>query len=207
MDDNRATVAVAASYVLDCEAYRLLIQARTPYRVGYCCELRRDELVILAQSQPDIVLVVADEVDDAVRQVVSMGRETCCRLLTLLTAPDRRQLSAWSRAGVDGILYKADGIADLLAAFEQVLAGGRYVSQRVRRDLSPTEDAHLLLSVRERSILELLAHGHTLPEVALELGVSRETVEKYADLLAIKLGARDHAQLILLAVREQLVAP
>jgi len=207
MSENRATIALAARYGLDCEAYRLLIQARTPYRVGYCCQLHPDELAILERSCPGVVLILSDRADEATDQVLAMRRELCCRLLAVLAAPDRLLVSTWNRAGVDGILVRSDGVDDLLTALEQVLAGGRYISQRLRCGLTPLSEAQLLRSARERSILDLLARGRSLAEAALELGISAETVEECADRIALRLGAHDRAQLILLAIREHLVAP
>jgi DNA-binding CsgD family transcriptional regulator len=56
------------------------------------------------------------------------------------------------------------------------------------------------MSVRELEILRLLGRGDRIAEVASELGVSYKTVANTTSTLKTKLGAKNHSDLIRIAV-------
>jgi DNA-binding NarL/FixJ family response regulator len=62
------------------------------------------------------------------------------------------------------------------------------------------------LSAREVQVLALAADGHSNPEIARELGLSALTVKSHLARMTRRLGARDRAHLVLLALRAGVIA-
>ena len=76
---------------------------------------------------------------------------------------------------------------------------------RFRRDVS-AEDQSGRLSRREREIVELIALGHSGPEIAHELHIAHETVRTHVRNAMVRLGARSRAHLVAKALAEGLIA-
>jgi len=59
------------------------------------------------------------------------------------------------------------------------------------------------LSMRETEVLEFISHGHSTAEIASELFLSEDTIKTHRKRIAIKLGARNVANLIRIAIENQ----
>jgi DNA-binding NarL/FixJ family response regulator len=64
-----------------------------------------------------------------------------------------------------------------------------------------------LLTDREREVLELVARGCSNAELAEQLFMSHATAKTHVSRLLTKLGARDRAQLVVLAYESGIVRP
>ena len=64
-----------------------------------------------------------------------------------------------------------------------------------------------MLTDRERDVLALVARGLSNAEIGSELYVSPATVKTHVARILTKLGARDRAQLIVIAYESRLVRP
>ncbi len=62
------------------------------------------------------------------------------------------------------------------------------------------------LSQRERQVLNMVVHGATSPEIALQLKLSVHTVDTYRSRIKSKIGAETTADLVKIAIRQGLVA-
>ena len=122
------------------------------------------------------------------------------------------------RAGASGFLLKDTPPADLLAAIRVVAAGDALLAPSVTRRLiaefarrpepSPVTPAALAtLTGREREVLALVARGLSNAEIAELLVVSGATAKTHVSRVLAKLGARDRAQLVMLAYETGLVTP
>jgi PAS domain S-box-containing protein len=78
--------------------------------------------------------------------------------------------------------------------------GGRFRRQ-VAQDTDPSR-----LSRRERQIVELVALGHSGPEIALELHIAHETVRTHVRNAMEKVGARSRAHLVAKSLAEGVIA-
>jgi DNA-binding NarL/FixJ family response regulator len=120
------------------------------------------------------------------------------------------------RAGASGFLLKDTEPSELLQAVRVVAAGDALLSPRVTRRLieefATRPDPHRtppealdVLTEREREVLELVARGMSNTEIALELVISPATAKTHVSRVMMKLGARDRAQLVVIAYETGLV--
>lgn len=116
------------------------------------------------------------------------------------------------RAGVDGYVLKGQGFDDLLTAIDTSLKGERYLSPTVDRLVLDPDAAKpgvrtisQQLTNREREVCKLLALGHTVPEIAAMIRISRKTVDVHKTRLMKKLAVHNRAELVTFAIKNGLV--
>jgi two-component system invasion response regulator UvrY len=115
-------------------------------------------------------------------------------------------------AGALGYVNKDTSSAELVRAFEQVMAGTPYLSSEIAMDVAlartglrrnPLDD----LTPRELQTLTLLARGMPYGDIAEELNLGYKTVANVCSELKRKLGARNLPDLIRIAVQSAPNAP
>lgn len=130
------------------------------------------------------------------------------KVIALTMHDDQAYLKAVLAAGAQGFVVKRSADTRLLDAIETVLRGQVYIDpamgQRVMQGLldpaapQPVTDGRSpdSLSLRERQVLTLLAHGYTNREAAERLGLSMRSVETYRSRMAEKLGFQSRVDLV-----------
>ena len=170
------------------------------------------EAVRLAQAlQPDVVLmdVSMPNLDgvEAARQISRLVPRAQVVMLTMHADGD--VMSRAIQAGAVGYLVKDCSIDDVVstiriaASGEAVLSPGLAVSMLANAEKpgpSGNGDAPVI-SPREEEVLQLVADGMSLPEVASALYISVKTVKNHLASIYSKLDARDRTQAVLRAVR------
>jgi DNA-binding NarL/FixJ family response regulator len=122
------------------------------------------------------------------------------------------------RAGASGFLLKDTDPVELLHALTVVAEGDALLAPSVTRKLieefanrpehrRPDPKALRELTAREREILALVAAGMSNEEIAEHLVISPATSRTHVSRVMTKLGARDRAQLVVLAYESGLVSP
>jgi len=117
------------------------------------------------------------------------------------------------KAGANGYITKDRASEELVAAVRKVLAGGTHVSpslmERVVVTLSGDVQVapHAQLSDRELDILQRLGAGHSVAEVADQLGLAAKTVMNSRTRIQDKLGLTEAQALSDYAVRHGLIPP
>lgn len=117
------------------------------------------------------------------------------------------------RAGARGYLLKDAAPVELALAIDAVARGETYLSpaiasQVVRRLVQHPEQgrpALAQLTPRQRSILTLIAEGHTTQAIAGQLQISVKTVEGHRAQIMDRLDIHDVAGLVRFAIREGLI--
>jgi|tagenome__1003787_1003787.scaffolds.fasta_scaffold20106070_1 DNA-binding CsgD family transcriptional regulator len=84
---------------------------------------------------------------------------------------------------------------------EAVARGGRHVSISLVPTEEPLRNARATLTSRECEVVRLVAQGATSDEIAERLFISPTTVETHVRKAMGRLGARNRAHLIALAIR------
>ncbi|MFD1150191.1 response regulator [Saccharothrix hoggarensis] len=122
------------------------------------------------------------------------------------------------RSGASGFLLKDTDPVELLHALTVVAEGDALLAPSVTRKLieefanrpehrRPDPKALRELTAREREILALVAAGMSNEEIADHLVISPATSRTHVSRVMTKLGARDRAQLVVLAYESGLVSP
>jgi DNA-binding NarL/FixJ family response regulator len=163
----------------------------------------RPDIVVL-----DIAMPLLNGLD-AARRLQQQMPEVKVIFLTVSEDPD---IAAEAfRAGASGFLLKNSAASELVQAIEEVYQGRSYVTPLATRGLvgsflqapEPAKKAGEL-SQRQREVLQLLAEGRTMKEVARILKISARTVAFHKYSMMQELGIRTSAELVQFAVRRNL---
>lgn len=178
-------------------------------------------LEMLVESPADVVLmdIRMPGVDGiaATRAICEHPELESVRVVVLTTFELDEYVVQAIQAGASGFLGKGVGPEELLAAIRTVAAGNALLSPKATRTLlsrfsdetTVAYDASVLeaLTEREREMMGLAAHGLTNEEIANRSYLSPLTVKTHLNRAMMKLGARDRAQLVVIAYRSGLVQP
>ena len=133
------------------------------------------------------------------------------RILVLTMHSEEQYAVRALKAGASGYLTKDSAAEQLVAAIRKIAAGGAYVSpetaERLALGASPRADAapHTLLSDREFQVLQLIAGGQSVGEIAKRLAVSVRTVSTHKTRVLHKMGLANRAELIRYALEHKLL--
>jgi DNA-binding NarL/FixJ family response regulator len=136
------------------------------------------------------------------------------KVLALSMHDSKRLVGEMLKGGASGYLLKDCAFDELYHAICAVAANRSYLSSNIMdavvRDYAgavPTDSSVFsILTTREREVLQLLAEGKSVKEIASVLNVSVKTVETFRQFIKNKLGVYNIAQLTKLAIREGLTS-
>lgn len=166
-----------------------------------------------AETQPDVILMdlLMPGMDgiEATRQITS--RQPQMRVLVLTSFAADNKVFPAIKAGAVGYLLKDSSPDELVRAIRQVYRGepalhptiARKLLQEVARPVEK-EPAPEALTVREMTVLRLIAQGLSNQEIADRLAVSEATVRAHVSRILGKLHLASRTQAALYAVREGL---
>jgi len=115
------------------------------------------------------------------------------------------------RNGASGYLLKSVSRDELMRAVRAVSAGSGYLMAEITRPVlerfarSAPQPVTASLTLRETSVVQLLANGLSNRQIARELGISEATVKGYLSELFEKLGAADRTHAVALALRSRII--
>jgi len=149
---------------------------------------------------------------DAIRQIKAVRRATNVIVLTMHIEPDLA-VEAF-RAGASGYVLKASAGYELVEAIRQVAEGRSYLTCLITKDLisvllearRDSAQETQKLTGRQREVLQLIAEGRTMKEVATLLTISSRTAESHKYEIMNLLGAKNTAELIQCAIRMKMVS-
>ena len=158
---------------------------------------------------------------EATRRIAADPALAGVRVIILTTYEEDEYVFEAIRAGASGFLVKDTEPGDLVSAIRVVARGDALLSPGVTRRLigriagrgpARSADASALpalsaLTGREREVLALVAEGMSNDEIGAALFMSPLTAKTHVNRTMTKLGARDRAQLVVIAYQTGLVRP
>jgi DNA-binding NarL/FixJ family response regulator len=145
---------------------------------------------------------------DAGRQLKAQRRSV--KLIYLTMNPDPDLASEALRLGASGYLLKSSAAQELKQAIQEALRGRSYITPLITHDvvgsLINQRTAGPELTVRQREVLQLLAEGKSMKEVAAILDLTPRTVAFHKYRMMEQLRLKTSAELVKFAVRLGVVA-
>jgi DNA-binding NarL/FixJ family response regulator len=211
-------VLIAEDHTIFRQGLRALLQNEADIRLVGDVEDGRSAVQLAQQLSPDVVVMDVRMPSlnglDASRQIKSLCPSTKIVVLSANLEPDLA--TELLNAGVSALVPKEAAYEELALAIRTVATGQMYISPRVAHRVvdrllhSPEGDngsVFLLLTPRERQVLQLIAEGRATKEIAADLKLSVKTIETHRRQLMEKLNLFSIAELTRYAVRGGLVSP
>ena len=115
--------------------------------------------------------------------------------------------------GASAYLLKNSAASELQNAIRAALAGGTYVTPLLPGEFEPltarslkNQKKHHPLTVRQKQVLQMLAEGRTMKEIAFRLNLSTRTVAFHKYSMMTQLDIKSSAQLVAYAMKNTMVA-
>ncbi|QFQ97098.1 response regulator transcription factor [Streptomyces phaeolivaceus] len=212
-DDQTLVRAAFAMLVESARDMEVVGQAGTGREAVELARTARADLVVMDLRMPDLDGI------EATRLIAADEDLAGVRVLVLTTYDTDEHVVEALRAGASGFLVKDTRPAELLDAIRTVAAGeallspgptARLIARLLRSPTAPPvlpDGGPEGLSDREKEVLTLVARGLNNTEIADTLGLSPLTAKTHVSRIMGKLGARDRAQLVIVAYESGMVTP
>ncbi|UZJ32406.1 response regulator transcription factor [Streptomyces endophytica] len=214
-------VLLADDQLLVRAGFKVLLDAQPGIEVVAEADDGQQALAAVREHRPDVVLMdirmpVLDGLA-ATRRITEDRQLADVKVVMLTTFELDEYVFEAIRSGASGFLVKDTEPDELLRAVRAVVAGDALLSPGVTRRLiaefaarskePAAADALSALTEREREVMALVGIGLSNEEIARRLVVSPLTAKTHVSRTMVKLGARDRAQLVVLAYESGLVRP
>ena len=175
----------------------------------------REALAVIAELTPDIVIMdIAMPGLNGIDATIRVRAEhPQIRVIVLSMHLERAYIVETLRAGASGYLLKERAVDELVQAIRAVSAGRKYLSPGVtdivlqgylEADIELPDSAFSKLTEREREVLQYIAEGTTIKEIAELLHLSPKTIETHKGRIMERLNIRTVAGLTRYAIRHGL---
>jgi DNA-binding NarL/FixJ family response regulator len=167
-------------------------------------ETHQTELIILDLEMPDISGIVLS------KEILKKYPGIKILILTMHTEPE--YFEQLFNAGIMGYMNKNADRNEISEALESIQAGNTYYSQNViteyinyQKKPKSEKNEELRITQREKDVLKLILEGNTTLEICVKLCVTKNTVDSHRKNLLSKLGVKNTAELVKLAIEKKLV--
>lgn len=164
--------------------------------------------------KPDLVLV---DVGMPLLNGLDAGRELKkltpkVKIIYLTMNPDAVVANEALRLGASGYLLKNSEGEELLEAVKSALRGSKYVTPQIRHAIEEmfirdprSLNQHKELGERQKEVLQMLAEGRSMKEIAYILGISHRTVRYHKYRIMEDLRLKNHSELIQYAIKHSII--
>jgi DNA-binding NarL/FixJ family response regulator len=202
--------------------FRVLIDSAADLEVVGEAANGREAVALVRSTRADVVVmdVRMPEMDglEATRAICADENLAGVKVLVVTTFETDEYVVQALRAGASGFVGKGVEPHELLAAIRTVAVGDALLSAKATRGLITsflaqptggpvaTSEQLSLLTERELEVVVLVAHGLSNDDIAERLFVSPLTAKTHVNRAMMKLGARDRAQVVVIAYQSGLVS-
>lgn len=209
---GRPGILLADDHTLVVEAFKRLLEPE--FNVVGTVSDGRTLLSVAPQSKPDVIVLDIGMPHlsgmEAGTELKRILPRTKLIVLTMNEDPDiaREAVEHWA----SGYLLKKSAGSELITAIREALRGKSYITPRVALRLQdefvrdPRPDHKKGLTPRQRQVLQLLAEGRTMKEVAEALHVTPRTVAFHKYRIMGDFGLKTNSDLVKFAIREKVIS-
>jgi DNA-binding NarL/FixJ family response regulator len=214
MERNRPRIMIADDHTLVAEACKRLLEAE--YEVVATVGDGRALVRVAATLKPQVIVIDIGmpllNGLDAAQQIKQLMHSV--KLVFLTMNPDADLAAEAFRRGASAYLLKTCAASELVVAVREVLKGKSYLSPAIAKDTVDfllRQDKELIaegqrLTERQREVLQLIAEGKSMKEVASVLNLTPRTVAFHKYRIMEVLNAKSNSQLVQYAIRNHLIA-
>lgn len=188
-----------------------MVEAQPDMEVIACVQDSREAVRLAVETVPDVVLIdhAMPQLNGTEAAQIILGRCPQIRVIVVSMYSNQIHVVRALQAGAMGYVVKKSAAKEIVEAIRNVHGGGRYLSaelidividQAVNK--VAMKDPLERLSSRERQVLQMLAEGQSVANIAHTLALSPKTVETYRARMMEKLEIRDFATLVKFALRQ-----
>lgn len=161
--------------------------------------------------QPDLVLVdlVMPEMDGQEMTLALRKSHPHIKVIMLTGTEVDDRVYELVASGIEGYVLKNIEPGELIRAIHAVIHGEAYLHPSVLKKILSRMDSQppppISLTPREQEVLEWMATSNTYKQIAVQLGVSEETVRSHAKNILDKMKQPNRAQAVLTALKMRLI--
>ncbi len=214
-------ILIADDHEIVRQGLKSIITAQSDWEVVGEAITGREAVELSRRHKPNLIImdIGMPELNglEAARQIL---KESPAIEILVLTMHESEQLvREVLDTGARGYVLKSDAGRELVAAVDALRHHKPYFTTKVSemvlteylrrgpRVEESNDSPRMLLTPREREIVQLLAEGKTNKEVANSLDISVKTAETHRARIMAKLGLRSIGELVRYAVRNRIVEP
>jgi DNA-binding NarL/FixJ family response regulator len=209
---KRTTILLADDHTMIRDGLRKLLEPE--YEVIGCVGDGRALVKAAVDLKPDLVLV---DVGMPLLNGLEAGREVKrlkprIKLIFLTMNPDPEVASEALRIGASGYLLKNSPGEELLQAVHNAIRGTSFVTPQITRAIEQrfiqdprAFDKPRQLSDRQREVLQMLAEGRSMKEIAYDLEISHRTVRFHKYRIMEELGITTNSELVQYAIKHAII--
>ncbi len=206
----RIRILIADDHGVVAEGLQYLVAANSDFEVVGRVADGREAVRRALELEPDIVVMdMAMPLMNGIEATrVIRDRNPGTRVIMLSMYSNPEYVYRALEAGASGFVVKRSAARELVNAIRAVHAGRRYLGAQVAEDVierfieeGAPKDPLSVLSSRERQVLQLLAEGKAVAEIAGILSISPKTVETYRWRMFEKLDIHDLPTLVRFAIQ------
>jgi DNA-binding NarL/FixJ family response regulator len=211
---RRTSILLADDHTMFCAGLQKLLEPE--FEVIGCVQDGRALIKTAVEMKPDLALV---DVGMPLLNGLDAGRELKklmprVKLIFLTMNPDAEIASEAFRIGASGYLLKNSPGEELLQAVHNVMRGTSYVTPQISHAMEEMfiRDPRSLnrpkvLTDRQREVLQMLAEGQSMKEIAYTLQISRRTVRFHKYKIMEELGIKTNSELVQYAIKHSVISP
>lgn len=207
----RSRVLIADDHSVVAEGLRSLLEKK--YEVVGIVPDGRELLVQAPELKPDVIVLdigmpLLNGLDAADRLLSSLPQ---IKFVFLTMNDDPNLAAAALKLGAVGYVLKHTAASELLKAVSEVLQGRSYVTAKLRAEnwavrKARARDFSKELTRRQQEVVQLLAEGRPMKEVAAILKVSAKTVMFHKYRIMQSFNLKNNADLVLFALKRHLIS-
>jgi len=201
------TVAITDDHKMLVQGMKKLIEESgkaTVTGVAYsAAECRR----MLQFEQPDVLLMDINLPDGSGLDLCSELHEsyTQLKILALTSYGEYSMVKRMLDHGASGYVLKNAMSEEVIEGILTINNGETFLCHEVDLLMKKEPATQVWLTPREEELLKLIVEGYTNPEIAEKICLSPETIKGYRKNLLFKLGAKNTAALVKMALEQKLV--